>query len=199
MRPSHVASCCLVLALAVAGARGATKVGFAGREPEVSATGSDPRYKTWTVPAYGETDEKALDRAQQKAWEQVCDYLASQNPPIHWRPDVGWVSKHLVKARPPGKVVDTDDPVLGKAYLRTLTVEVGEKDYARVVELDRQELMKQRQLLLARVLAGLVALLVAVVGYLRLDEATKGYYTLWLRLGAVSLVAGVGLALLLLA
>jgi hypothetical protein len=36
-----------------------------------------------------------------------------------------------------------------------------------------------------------------VVGYFRLEEATKGYYTAWLRLAAVGLVAAAVAGLLL--
>ena len=46
--------------------------------------------------------------------------------------------------------------------------------------------------LMVRVLAALVALLAAVACYLRLEDATKGYYTTLLRLAAVGFVALVG-------
>ena len=39
-------------------------------------------------------------------------------------------------------------------------------------------------LLLARVLGGALAVLLVVAGYLRLEEATRGYYTKLLRLAA---------------
>jgi hypothetical protein len=58
--------------------------------------------------------------------------------------------------------------------------------------MERKEVSKERQTLLAKLLAGLLAGLVAVAGYLRLDEATKGYYTTWLRVASVALVATVG-------
>jgi hypothetical protein len=56
----------------------------------------------------------------------------------------------------------------------------------------RQDRAAGRQGLLARVLAGLVALLAAVACYLRLEDATKGYYTTLLRVAAVGFVALVG-------
>ena len=55
--------------------------------------------------------------------------------------------------------------------------------------------MGQRLGWLARVVAGLVALLAAVAGYIRLEEWSKGYYTGWLKLAAAVAVA-VGLFLL---
>ena len=58
---------------------------------------------------------------------------------------------------------------------------------------------RQRMLFLAKILAGLVSLLAATAGYLRLDELTKGYYTGWLRLAAAGLVGVAGLAIAMLA
>jgi hypothetical protein len=55
--------------------------------------------------------------------------------------------------------------------------------------------MVSRHLLLARVLGGVVCLLIVVGAYLRLEEATKGYYTRLLRLTAIGILIGVGAAL----
>jgi hypothetical protein len=66
--------------------------------------------------------------------------------------------------------------VLKDEYLQELTKQV------------QQERVQQRQGLLARVLAGLLVLLVVVGGYLRLEEATRGYYTSLLRLAALAVV-----------
>jgi hypothetical protein len=197
MRLARFASCCVVLVL-VAGGVGAGEARHrASRQTEVAASAGESGAATWTITAYGETEERATERAREKAWQQVCDYLARQDPPVRWRPDVRWVDDNLVKGRAPVKQVELDD--LGKGYERQLVVKVDPKERREMLEHDRQETMRQRQLLLARILAGVVALLVGVVGYLRLDEATKGYYTVWLRLGALALVGGVGAALLLLA
>ena len=196
MRLARFASL-VALILLVAGARAATE-GAAVPKPRVSA-GGDPKYPSWTITAWGKTvqdgEEVALDRAR----EEVEDYLARQNPPVHWKPSRHWIDKNLVKTKPHQESKRFDDPLLGDGVNVTLTLEVGPKQYREILENDREERVQQRELLLARILAGVVALLVAVVGYLRLDEATKGYYTLWLRLGALGLVGGVAAALLLLA
>jgi hypothetical protein len=57
---------------------------------------------------------------------------------------------------------------------------------------DRDHRVVQRQIYLGKILAGLVVFLTAVAGYFRLDEATKGYYSGWLRLAALGLVGIVG-------
>jgi hypothetical protein len=59
--------------------------------------------------------------------------------------------------------------------------------------------MHDRQLLLARLLAAAVAVLLVITGYLRLEHATRGYYTTLLRLAAVGIVAVVSAGLWLLA
>ncbi|HTU21175.1 MAG TPA: hypothetical protein VMG10_24185 [Gemmataceae bacterium] len=52
----------------------------------------------------------------------------------------------------------------------------------------QHERMKERQKLSLLVVLGVVCLLGVVGGYLRLEEATKGYYTRWLRLAAVGVL-----------
>jgi hypothetical protein len=195
MRLARFASLC-VLILVVAGLRAGGGEKRPRREAEIAMSGS-ARYPSWTITAYGVTPEKAEEVALNKASDQVRHYLAHLDPPVQWRPDGKWIDENLVKTRTAPKQVASDDPLLDKAFERTLQIEVGPKQYREIVEYDRQECMEQRQLLLARILAGVVALLVAAVGYLRLDEATKGYYTLWLRLAALGLVGAVGAALVL--
>jgi hypothetical protein len=196
MRLARFASCGIALALVVVGLCAAGEK--PGRQKAVLLTSSgDSRYPTWEVKAYGETAEKADEQALVNAQREVSAYLDHQDPPVHWKPDTRWIDDNLVKSRTPPQQVETDDPVLRTMFERKLQIEVGAKQYREILEHDRQVSMEQRQLLLARILAGVIALLVAVVGYLRLDEATKGYYTLWLRLGALALVGAVGAALVL--
>jgi hypothetical protein len=64
---------------------------------------------------------------------------------------------------------------------------------------ERQERATARQGVMVRVLAGLVALLAVIACYLRLEDATKGYYTMLLRLVAVAVVTLVVAGILVLA
>lgn len=66
-----------------------------------------------------------------------------------------------------------------------------QKEIRQVEDLNRVHLMRDRMLFLVKFLAGIVALLATVCGYLRLDEWSKGYYTKWLRLAAVGCVGAV--------
>jgi hypothetical protein len=90
-------------------------------------------------------------------------------------------------------------------YRVLLRVEVSDKELEKIkaeevkhqtaLRLDRAHV---RQMVLVRLLAGIVAILIAVASYLRLEDATKGYYTTLLRVVAVAFVAAVvaGLALI---
>ncbi len=90
-------------------------------------------------------------------------------------------------------------------YRVLLRVEVSPKELEKIKDKEiehqralRLERARERQQILVRLLAGIVAVLIAVASYLRLEDATKGYYTTLLRVVAVAFVALVvaGLALI---
>jgi hypothetical protein len=93
-----------------------------------------------------------------------------------------------------------DNPEMHRVAIRVaLTAsandEIREKEQV-YQEAQQKERALARQGVLGRVLAGLVALLVAVACYLRLEDATKGYYTTLLRLVAVAFVSLVAAGIL---
>jgi hypothetical protein len=157
---------------------------------------AEPKGPPWTVVGRGADQQDADDAALQKARDKLIAYLRGQDPPLEWQPSDEYVDKNLVKEREPVKELEGLVPD-SKVYERTLKVDVDPKHFREMVDMDRRERVGERQLLLARILGGIVALLVAVFGYFRLEELTKGYYTGWLRVGAVLLVAAVGVTLLL--
>jgi hypothetical protein len=170
--------------------------------------------------------EDAVQSALEAAQSKLSAYLRNTDPQMVWTPDVDYISKHLWKdIDEPEKTEDTRSfsPVWrnGHAVLEEerdfrgnvgvmrrvrLKVAVSPEDLAAIKRLDneyqqkqREAVSHQRQLALARGLAVAVVLLLTLVGYFRLEEATKGYYTTWLRFGAAGLVAAVVLGLLLVA
>jgi hypothetical protein len=66
-----------------------------------------------------------------------------------------------------------------------------QKEIQKAEDYKRVTVMRSRMFFLVKFLAGIVALLGTVCGYLRLDEWSKGYYTKWLRLAAVGCVGAV--------
>lgn len=150
----------------------------------------------WTIEGtYAETREEAERDALAKARTSVEEYLRSLEPPVFWTPSQEYVNARLVKKR---QEEPLDAPDLGVVMRRVrLELEITPKDRADILQRDHRYQVEQRMLWLGKVMTILVALLAAVSGYVRLDEQTKGYYSGWLRLGAVGFVAAVGLALFL--
>ena len=147
-----------------------------------------------TDPGHGETPDAAQEEARQKACAWFRAYLDAKCGGVGWTP----TPEELISEG----VVHTDKPVEWNTealhgYEVTAHVDLSDAALRRLQpEVDRQRKRMQDQVVYARlgvalrILAGLVALCLVVVGYLRLEDLTRGYYTAVLRLGA-------GLALLL--
>ncbi len=175
----------------------------------------------WVVVGdFRETDDEAIKSALEKARDKVTEYLRSQSPPIEWSPDPAWIQEKLVRdliadqtkdlefkdshavkvANHTALVETTPFDVAGKRMFRAaVRVEVNQLARSEIEDQERQYQHKERieratarQGVMVRVLGGLVALLVVIACYLRLEDATKGYYTTLLRLAAVAFVLLVG-------
>jgi hypothetical protein len=144
------------------------------------------------------TPQEAKEDALENARTRVIAYLRRQNPSVDWTPPADYVQTALVKEeKVERKEFEAD---VGTMYRVRLGLEVAGKDRAEMMRRARHYLMEQRQACLLKVLGAMVALLAVAAGYVRLDDWSKGYYTGWLRLGAVScaaLVMGTGVWLLL--
>jgi len=146
---------------------------------------------------YGKSAEDAREVALKKAQDKLEEYLTQNFGRLDWSPVLGPRSRLeewgvLREVTPPEPVELGPGEPAQRVQVR---VEITGRYLQEVQKLAREERMQQRHLLLARVLAGLVALLVVVAGYLRLEDLTRGYYTTLLRVAAVGvlLLTGVGL------
>jgi hypothetical protein len=155
---------------------------------KTAANTSSPVLESWEVTGYDDKKEVAEQLALEEARGQVVAFLASQSHPLEWKPDLDYVRHNLVTGN---KQEPTGDPLFGKEKV-TLTVAVTQKTFEDMQREDKKLRIEKRQVLLARILAGLLAGLIAVTFYFRLDDATKGYYTTLLRVASVALVATVG-------
>jgi hypothetical protein len=97
-----------------------------------------------------------------------------------------------------------NDPIVSEAHQVWLKVAITLDSWGKILEEQQNQLvhfrnsvMKDRMLFLLKIMIGMVALLATVAGYIRLDEWSKGYYTNWLRLAAMSCIAAAGWWLLL--
>lgn len=92
---------------------------------------------------------------------------------------------------------DLGNGAVEKTYEVQLKVNVSAKDLDQYKNKWRERVVHERQEWLLKLLVSVVVLLGAVSGYYRLEEATKGYYTAWLRLGLIGVACVVGALLLL--
>jgi hypothetical protein len=151
------------------------------------------------VEGYGETAAAADNRALVHAQERVEQLLRERFREANWRPPEKLLTVEFLTdfrvIEPQGKPKTA--PGLGdeKAMVARYKVELT-RDYVKEVQrIAREQRMQDRHLVLARVLGGLVVLLLVLAGYLRLEDMTRGYATTMLRVAAFSLVALAGGAL----
>lgn len=152
------------------------------------------------VDGYGPTARAARARALENALDRVAELLRRQVGDPTWQvPDELLDPERLEKQfhvigevdKPKPAPEANDDRALVARYKIQLTPEYLDAAQKQVM----QERVLSRHLLLARLLGGLLAVLLVAAGYLRLEEMTRGYATQLLRLAAFSVLALAGFAL----
>jgi hypothetical protein len=133
----------------------------------------------WYVLGLGQTEKEATADALERARDVVDDFLQKQDPPLEWRPSAVYIQKHLM----PGpakrmqefdtKIVAGTQPMTRKWYAVPIRITNAELEAMRRVEL--QQRATGRMFSLGKVVAFLVLGCVLVIGFLRLEEKTKGY------------------------
>jgi hypothetical protein len=154
----------------------------------------------WSAKVSGpfQTNEKdAFDASFRKAGLEMSDYLRTRNPSIVWVPTPEFLREEKHKIVKDHKIethtleVDAPDPPTMLSV--TLELELTDTALKAIQEQDRHFRVEKRLWDLGRGLAGLVLILGTIAGAIRLDEWTKGYFPLPLKLGLVTL-AGAGAA-----
>ena len=138
--------------------------------------------------------ERALEKAQERVREQLAEKLGT-----FWRPSKEVLDPdYLISV---GVVRSIGEPVVGPTVddQRLLVVQyhvrVNRTYLQEVSRVVRQQQMSDRHLIAGRILAGLLAVLLVVTGYLRLEDLTRGYATTMLRAAAVVVLLVVGFGL----
>jgi hypothetical protein len=129
--------------------------------------------------------------AEQNAVEQARDWLV-ESAHLGWAPPVGYL---LDKKRIEVTFSEPTDEVLrlaGPMKVVQMQLKVSAAQADDILKDARRHVMQERHGLLARVLAGVLAAVLVCAGYLRLEEATRGYYTWLLRAAALLVLAVVG-------
>jgi len=170
------------------------------------------------VTGYGETAVAARANALYEAQDWLEHELRAELKPGWSVPrrllEPAYLEKmgviNVKEADPPSRVplrdvkdVKDDDAAMQQQYKVTLTPQYAKavlkearEEWVAHEQQERQSHAVVRQHVLLRVLGGVLALLLVVAGYLRLEEATRGYYTALLRAAALGVLAMVVLGLL---
>jgi hypothetical protein len=136
------------------------------------------------------TPERATADAWRAANEALARPLARHGISESWRAPVDLV-RQMVRE---GDLVH-EDRGYGDLYTRTLVIELSDMNLDRLVQAHERELAGRRLLKLGGLLGFVLACLATLVGYIRADEATRGYYTRSLRAASLVAVGASGAAL----
>jgi len=194
MRPTQLTSLVLVGLLVSASSALAGRPSF--RPPAPLQAGKSQVLQSWVIQGFGVEEKDAKQAALSEAKEKVLAYLKKQGIVLKWDPPLSYIES-LAKRFEPAE--DKELEVTGKVKQIEVQVLFESKDLRYMLEKEGELRGQDRMMLLGKFLAGLVAFLMAVAGYFRLEEATKGYYTLWLRLGMLGFIAAVGVGIWLVA
>lgn len=130
------------------------------------------------------TKERAVDDARQFLRNNVTDWLEPEVP-RSWAVPQNLLDA-MVVAEP--RVKSIEKPY-GEIFEATLTVDKSPGRRSAIIAIYNRQLVERRLISLGAALAFILVCLAAISGYIRADEATKGYYTNRLRMLAA---AGVG-------
>jgi hypothetical protein len=135
------------------------------------------------------TEDRAQADARKVLQAEVAKWL-KPDVPASWTPPAGLLQAMVVETKVEPHVSQRGKDY-GPLYVATLTADFSPRHRAELVEAYNHGLVKHRLLTLGGSLGFVLICLAAVSGYIRADEATKGYYTNRLRMLAA---AGVGAA-----
>jgi hypothetical protein len=129
------------------------------------------------------TEQRARDDARLQLDRVVAEWLEPEVP-RSWK-----APKRLVDALVLENRVKPVEKDLGTLFEATIRADLSPARRNEIAETYHRELVARRLALLGGVLAFVLTCLAALAGYIKADEATKGYYTNRLRVAAA---AGVG-------
>lgn len=135
------------------------------------------------------TEERAKEDAFRTLGGEVSSWLDPQVP-TSW-PVPAPLLRPLVRET---RVTPTEKDY-GTVYTAVLDADFGAAQRDRLVEAYRREVAVDRTVKLGGAFGFILACLAAVSGYIRADEATRGYYTNRLRLAAAAAVGAAGVVL----
>jgi hypothetical protein len=153
-------------------------------------TAGEPMWKAEVSGEFQTTAAAARLDAQKAAARKLGEKLRDKIPGFRYEPTVKFLTDNRMLNEGVEEKQVLTDPSAPVMLRQTVTVELREPQLKVLMEEDRRERVTERLWQAGHILAGLLAMLVAVAGYVRLDDWTKGYFSLPLKLGALALAAG---------
>jgi len=132
------------------------------------------------------TVERARDDARLQLEHEVTEWLTPEVP-TSWKPPRHLINRMIRKTDVHPIVKDYG--TVYTVYEATLETDFSSHSRAAIIAAHEREVVVRRLATLGGSLGFVLACLAALAGYIRADEATRGYYTNWLRAVAA---AGVG-------
>lgn len=122
------------------------------------------------------TEKRATAEARHALVRAVVQWL-EPDVPGSWTPPARLLDAMVRKTRISPEVKD-----YGTMYVAELTVDVSPQRRAALIEAYNRELVQHRMVSLGGMLSFVLICLGVICGYIRADEASKGYYTNRLRI-----------------
>jgi hypothetical protein len=144
----------------------------------------------WVVGLLSVTEERARAEARTKLEQEVADWLEPHNVPRSWAPPARLIDGMIRESK-----VARVDKDYGTLYEVRLRPDFSPERLATLRKVYQDQVVRGRLVLLGSILAFVLTCLAALTGYIRTDEATKGYYTNRLRMLAAAGVGAAGVAI----
>jgi hypothetical protein len=167
---------------------------FVPSGPEKSTTSTTNSGTSRTIVGLiSDTEEGAREEARKKFDAEVTDWLERDGIPRSWKPSSPLIDDLIVdsKVRP----ISTEYGTGYKVYDAELKVDLSPQRRAAFRQSYQRQMVHGRLILLGGTLVFILTCLGVVSGYIRTDEATKGYYTNRLRLVAAAGIGAAGMAI----
>ncbi|WP_165221781.1 hypothetical protein [Aquisphaera insulae] len=150
--------------------------------PQPTTAGPD----RWVVGLVSVTEERAQDEARKRLEKEVADWLESHDIPRSWAPPARLIDG-MVRENKLSRI----DKEYGTVYEVRIRPDFSAERLASFRKVYQDHVVRNRLVLLGSLLAFVLTCLAGLAGYIRADEATRGYYTNRLRMLAA---LGVGAA-----
>jgi hypothetical protein len=137
-------------------------------------------------------EDRARANLREQIDRQVSDWLAEAGLPREWKAPRELVNR-MVLGTPVVEVPENRG--YGDLYRASVPVEFSLSNKTLLVREYQRQMAAHRLGLMAAVLCFVLACLAVISGYIRTDEATRGYYTAPLRVAALGAVVAAGFAL----